>query len=205
MSAGTSDFIANRINVAKGVLQGVIFNMCLNTLIRTIGNENIKLMGYNYTHALTPRHQLQFANDTALPTATQEDSQAFLNVFSKWCQWGNFLICISNCKCFGIKKNGKWSSQFKPYLKVNNKMIPAFKLNDSFLYLRKEFSFDMSTENVKNDLAKRLSDYLEKIDILSLHPKHKINIVTKFVYSKLRWDLTIYHLSETWIAENLDN
>ena len=88
---------------------------------------------------------------------------------------------------------------------MNNKIIPAVKLNDSFVYLGKEFSFDMSNENVKNDLVKRLSDYLEKIDILSLHPKHKINIVTKFVYSKLRWDLTIYHLSETWIAENLDN
>ena len=79
-------------------------------------------------------------------------------------------------KCFRIKKNGKQSSQFKPYLKVNNEIIPAVKLNDSFVYLGKEFSFDMSNENVKNDLVKRLSDYLEKIDILSLHPKHKTNI-----------------------------
>ena len=83
-------------------------------------------------------------------------------------------------------------------------MIPAVKLNDFFVHLGKEFSFNMSNENVKNDLVKRLSDCLEKIDILSLHPKHKIN-VTKFVYSKLRWDLTIYHVPETWIAENLDN
>ena len=84
-------------------------------------------------------------------------------------------------------------------------MIPAVKLKDSFLYLGKEFSFDMSKENVKNDLVKRLSGYLEKIDILSLHPKNKINIVTKFVYSKLRLNLTIYYLPNTWIAENLDN
>ena len=84
-------------------------------------------------------------------------------------------------------------------------MIPAVKLNDSFLYLGKEFSFDMSKENVKNDLVKRLSGYLEKIDILSLHPKNKINIVTKFVYSKLRLNLTIYYLPNTWIAEILDN
>ena len=88
---------------------------------------------------------------------------------------------------------------------MNNKIIPAVKLNDSFVYLGKEFSFDMSNENVKNDLVKRLSDYLEKIDILSLHTKHKTNIVTKFVHSKLRWDLTIYHLPKTWIAKNLDN
>ena len=62
----------------------------------------------------------------------------------------------------------------------------------------------MSHKNVKNDLVKKLSNYLEKLDTLSSHPKHKINIATKFVYSKLRWDLTIYHLPGAWIAENLD-
>ena len=108
-------------------------------------------------------------------------------------------------KCFRIKKNGKQSSQFKPYLKVNNEIIPEVKLSDSFVYLGKELSFDMSNENVKNDLAKRLSDYLEKIDILSLYPKHKTNIKTKFVHSKLRWDSTIYLLPKTWIAKNCDN
>ena len=94
-------------------------------------------MGYSYSNALTPRHWFQFTDDTALATATQEDSQALLNVFSKWCQWANFLICISKCKFFGIKKNGKSSSQFRPYLKVNNEMIPAVTLNDSFVYLGK--------------------------------------------------------------------
>ena len=84
-------------------------------------------MGYNYTNALTPHYWLQFVDDTALATATQEDIKALLNVFSKWCQWANFLICISKCKCFGIKENGKQSSQFRPYLKVGNEMIPVVK------------------------------------------------------------------------------
>ena len=56
----------------------------------------------------------------------------------------------------------------------------------------------MSCENVKCDLVKRLSDDIVKIDILSLHLKHKINILTKFVHSKLGWDLIIYHFPETW-------
>ena len=50
--------------------------MCFNTLIRTIENEKIKLLGYNYTNT-------QFADDTALAIATQEDSQALTNVFTK--------------------------------------------------------------------------------------------------------------------------
>ena len=58
--------------------------MCFNTLIRTTENEKIKLLGYNYTNALSPRHWFQFADDTALATATQEDSQALLNVLTKW-------------------------------------------------------------------------------------------------------------------------
>ena len=61
-------------------------------------------MGYNYTNALTSRHWFQFVDDTALAIATQEDSQALLNVFSKWRQWAIFFIRISTCKCFGIKK-----------------------------------------------------------------------------------------------------
>ena len=52
-------------------------------------------------------------------------------------------------------------------------MIHAVKLNDSFVYLEKEFCYNMSCENQKYDLVKRLNNYLKKIDILSLHPKHK--------------------------------
>ena len=133
------------------------------------------------------------------------DSQALLNVFTKWYQWANSIICIDKCRCFVIKKNGKQSTQNRHYLNVNNEMIPTVKLNDSFVYLGKEFYYNMPCENVKFDIAKRLSDYLEKIDILSLHPKHKINILTKFVYSKLRWDLTIHHFPETWVVQNLGN
>ena len=66
ISVGTNVFIANPVNVEKSVLEGdslspLIFNMCSNTLIRTTENEKIKLMGYNYTNALTPRHDFRFA------------------------------------------------------------------------------------------------------------------------------------------------
>ena len=63
----------------------------------------------------------------------------------------------------------------------------------------------MSCENVICGLVNRLRDYLEKINILSLHPKHEINILTKFTYSKLRWDLTIYRFPETQIVQNVDS
>ena len=137
--------------------------MCFNTLIRTIEKEKIKLLGYNYTNALSPHDSFQFADDTALATATQEDSQASLNVFPEWCQWANLKICIDKCRCFDIKKNGKQSIQFRSYLKVNNEMIPAVKLNDSFVYLQKKFCYNMSCESVNCDLVKRLSNTWRKL------------------------------------------
>ena len=74
-------------------------------------------------------------------------------------------------------------------------LLPILGKNWILIYLMKIWKISLE----------ETCDYLEKIDIFSLHPKHKINILTKFVYSKLRLDLTIYHLPETWIAENLDN
>ena len=52
ISLGTNDSIANPINAEKRFLQVdslslFIFNKCFSTLIRTIENEKIKLMGYN--------------------------------------------------------------------------------------------------------------------------------------------------------------
>ena len=102
-----------------------------------IENEKIKLIGYNYTNALSPRHWFQLADDTALATTTEEDSQALLNVFAKWCQWLNLKIYIDKCRCFDTKKNEKQLTQFRPCLKVNNEMIPAVKLSDYFYILGK--------------------------------------------------------------------
>ena len=66
-------------------------------------------MEYNYTNALSPCHWFQFVDVTGIATTTQEDSHALLNVFTKWCHWAIFEICIDKCRYFGIKKNKKHS------------------------------------------------------------------------------------------------
>ena len=80
--------------------------------------------------------------------------------------------------------------QFNPYLRVNNEQIPTIKLDEEFTYLGKTFSMNMKTLNIENELKKDLRDYIENIHRLPLHPKHKTNIVVRYVYSKLRWTLT---------------
>ena len=48
-------------------------------------------------------------------------------------------------------------------------------------------------------------DYIDTIEHLPLHPRFKIMIITRYVYSKLRWCLTVNELDSTWIKTNLDS
>ena len=112
ISIGTKDFITNPIVVKKGVLQGdclspLLFNMCFNTLLKCIEDERIKCTGYVFSDLMTPRHWFQFADDSSIVTATENDNQNLLNVFTKWCSWADFTIRIDKCCTFGIKRNGK--------------------------------------------------------------------------------------------------
>ena len=62
----------------------------------------------------------------------------------------------------------------------------------------------MGTDEIRNELQEELSSYLDKVDKLPLHPKNKLLIINKFVYNKLRWRLSVYHLSESWATKSLD-
>ena len=100
ISVGTESFITNPILVGKGVLQGdclspLLFNMCVNTLIKCIEDERVQCSGYSYCEYLRPRHWFQFADDTALVTTSEEDNQALLDVFTKWCRWAGFQVRVN--------------------------------------------------------------------------------------------------------------
>ena len=210
VSVGTDEFTTDPIVIEKGVLQGdclspLLFNLVVNTLLKTIDSEKIRLMGYNYCDTLTPRHWFQFADDSALVTNTEEDSQALLNVFTKWCQWTGLKTCPRKCKTFGMRKEGTRTVQFNPYLRINNEQIPTVKQDEEFVYLGKTFSMNMKSLSIESELTKDLRHYVEHIHRLPLHPKQKIDIVMLYVYSKLRWRLTAYDISHTWVKQNLDS
>ena len=210
ISISTKDYVTDPVIVGKGVLQGdclslLLFNICFNSLLKCIDDEQIKCVGYVYSDAMTPRHWFQFADDSTIATATDEDSQHLLNVFTKWCQWSCFAIRIDKCKSFGIKKNGRKSVQYKPYLRISGQMIPCVEIDDVFIYLEKTFSFYMSCENIKKELSSMFSEYLEKLNNLPLHPNKKLKMISMYVYSKIRWKMSIYDLSVTWVIQSMDS
>ena len=63
----------------------------------------------------------------------------------------------------------------------------------------------MNCDHVKGQLTKVITNYLQKIDILPLHLLKKIEICQLYIFSKLKWRFTIYHLNETWVNQNIDN
>ena len=76
---------------------------------------------------------------------------------------------------------------------------------ESFTYLGKDFNMHMSDQHIKETLTEEINSYLRKIDLLPLHPLHKIEICQHYVFSKLKWRFTIYNLTETWVNQKIDS
>jgi hypothetical protein len=63
ISVATDQFITRPIEVQRGVLQGdslspLLFNMCFNTLMKTVDQKKIKCSGYIFGNTLRPRNSV---------------------------------------------------------------------------------------------------------------------------------------------------
>ena len=73
------------------------------------------------------------------------------------------------------------------------------------MYLGKDFNRHMSNDHIKPQLVSTVEQYLQITDQLPLHHLQKIETCQQFIFSKPKWQLSIYNLTETWVAETLDN
>ena len=62
------------------------------------------------------------------------------------------IVRVDKCSTCGIKKSLTKSFQYLPKLLINNKLIPAINIGDSFQYLGKHFDFNMTDEEHKIEL-----------------------------------------------------
>ena len=211
VTIGTMGYTTCPIKLERGVFQGdclspLLFNLCFNTLIQTVKQRKVNCLGYVFDYTLQPRHWLQFADDTVIATSCVQDNQYLLNLFTKWSVWANFVVHVDKCKSFGITKKVCLNpSNLSRTLLYVVKKIPAVESNKSFKYLGKQFNFEMRINEVQEKLEKRVISYLTVIDKLPLHPKSKIQIVTRYVFSKIRWTLTRYEFPITWLKQELDS
>ena len=186
-------------------LSPLLFNLVVNTLVECIKQEKVNCLGYVSSELILPRHWFQFADDTAIVSALEEDNQHLCNGFSKWTMWADLVIRVDKCHTFGIKKSATSSVQYNPMILVKRERVPPIKIGESFIYLGKEFNFGMDHENIKEQLKADNIKYVTTIDKLPLTSLNKISMIQQYLYSKYRWLFSIYDITETWIVENMDN
>ncbi|CAB4030259.1 Hypothetical predicted protein [Paramuricea clavata] len=112
------------------------------------------------------------------------------------------IIRVDKCSSFGIKKRSSKSIQYQPKLFVNNQLIPRIELGESFRYLGRCFDLNMSDERHKSELCDLFNDIISKIDKLPLHPRNKILLYSRYLLSKISWNLTITDISKTCFSFN---
>ena len=54
--------------------------------------------------------------------------------------------------------------------KINNELIPAIEINESFKYLGRHIDYSMSNQEHKDNLCDTVDELLKDIDSLPLHP-----------------------------------
>ena len=115
------------------------------------------------------------------------------------------LIRPDKCHIFGMKKSNTKFIQYSPKVYINNILVKSLKEDESFLYLGRYFDFKMNDKEHQDELTSKLKEFMEKIDLLDIHPKNKLLIYQRYVLGKISWHLTVTNISTTWIKENLDN
>ena len=115
------------------------------------------------------------------------------------------IIRVDKCKSFGIRKASTCSTQFQPKLFVNGERVKPVEPGGSFKYLGRYFDYDMDNSEHKRELLQKTTEILNIINCLPIHPRKKLMIYSRYLLSKISWDLTIGDLDVTWVKNTLDN
>ena len=65
---------------------------------------------------------------------------------------------------FRNEKLDSSSRQYKPKLYINNELIPAIEINESFKYLGRHFDYSMSNQEHKDNLCDTVDELIIDID-----------------------------------------
>ena len=203
--------LSEKIKVNKGVLQGdpcspLLFNLCFDSLMLILGTPMYTKMGYIWGNRSSQQcNWLQYADDAAIVAKDQKSAQGLANLFESWCQWSRMSIRLDKCCSFGmIKKQAKTYSQILPNISFNVGNISAIPLGGHFIYLGRLFDANLDEGIVKNKIISKMETMLKIISNLNVKPQIKLKIFSQYLPSQFSFELKIYNLPKSWIAEKLD-
>ena len=102
-------YATSSLRIERCVLQGdrlspLIFNILINPFIQYIRQERFSQLSYSLSKLLRAIHWFQCADDTAIATGQEYETQALLNAFTAWCIWSSMIIRVDKCHTFGMTK-----------------------------------------------------------------------------------------------------
>jgi len=199
------------IGIKKGVLQGdpcspLLFNLCFNTLMRTLKKSNLVNLGYIWgpKHSTNECAWLQFADDAVILSKSTSDAQSLLDIFVAWCNWSGMVIRLDKCASFAMTKRDDVFQQIEPALFVDQERIPSIPIGGHFIYLGKIFDFDLKNEQAKKVVKEKLLKLLKITSLLRIQVQMRLKILKTYIHSQLSFELRMYNFGSTWIEENLD-
>ena len=72
------------------------------------------------------------------------------------------------------------------------------------LALGRYFDFNMSEEDHKSEVYETLTNILNEIDDLALHPQNKILLYSRYVLFKISWHFTVSDIGKIWVNDKLE-
>ena len=105
----TDSYAVSFLHIERSILQGdclspLIFNLLINTFIQYVRQERFSQLGYSLSKLPRPIHWFQFADDAAIATGQEYETQVLLNAFTAWCTWSSMIIRVDKCHTFGVTK-----------------------------------------------------------------------------------------------------
>ena len=211
VQVAVNDVCTPCVRVERGVLQGdpispLLFNVCCNTLMQAISKPEYQQLGYLWGPPGDNHYRacMQFADDAALVAQSIKSAQILLNLYVGWCDWAGMTLRTDKCIAFGMAKNSGQFEQTYPALFVSGVAIPVVQHNECFKYLGCDYSFAMDNSTNKASLLDKVESILRKISLLKIRPQTKLRLVSKFLPTKISYELKSHDISLTWINQQLD-
>ncbi|VDL97015.1 unnamed protein product [Schistocephalus solidus] len=148
---------------------------------------------YASTHVFTTTdHDLQFADDCALNTVTEEDMQRIMDLFAAGCAY--FGITSSRAKTVGMPQPPPRAEYNAPRIKVNGAQL---KNMETFAYLG---SMQSRNTRIDDEVAQRISKASQDFGQLqaSVWNRRSIHLNTKLKMYKVVVLTTLLNGTETW-------
>ena len=118
--------------------------------------------------------------------------------------WASMIIRDDKRSTFGMKKH--LSNLFNSLSKlfINHLLVPRIEIGESFRYLGRYFSFNMSDEKHQSEICNLFNNVISNRDELPLHSRNKILLYSRYLLSEISWDFTINNIPKIWVWKNLD-